>query len=129
MIVVDSAAVVDVLTNVPGCEALRSHLAGEELHAPALLDFELVSALRGLTLAGRITPARATDALTDFDAVPIHRWEAGDALRRRAYSLRENLTAYDAAYVALAEALGCDLVTRDARLARSSGHGASIIVR
>lgn len=129
MIVVDSAAVVDTLTGWKGCEQLRNCLAGQELHAPALLDFEFVSALRGLTLGGRLTAARANDALTDFEALPIHRWEAGDALRRRAYSLRENLTAYDAAYVALAEALECELVTRDARLARSSGHAVPITVR
>jgi predicted nucleic acid-binding protein len=129
VIVVDSAAVVDALTGLQGCEKLRDRLADEELHAPALLDFELVSALRGLTLAGRLSAARANDALIDFEALPMHRWPAGDALRRRAYSLRENLTAYDAAYVALAEALGCELVTRDARLARSSGHAVPITIR
>ncbi len=129
MIVVDAAAVVDALTGMQGCQELRNCLAAEELHAPALLDFEFVSALRGLTLAGRLTATRANDALTDFEALPIHRWVAGDALRRRAYSLRENLTAYDAAYVALAEALQCALVTRDARLARSSGHAVPITVR
>ncbi len=129
MIVVDSAAIVDVLTGVQGCERLRECLTGEELHAPALLDFEFVSALRGLTLSGQLSPARASDALTDYEALPILRWDAGDALRRRAYSLRENLTAYDAAYVALAEALACELVTRDARLARSSGHAVPITVR
>jgi predicted nucleic acid-binding protein len=129
VIVVDAAAVVDVLTGAPGCENLRDHLAGEELHAPELLDFEFVSALRGLTLAGRLTVARAGDALSDLEALPIQRWAAGDALRRRAYSLRDNLTAYDAAYVALAEALECELVTRDARLARSSGHAVAIVVR
>lgn len=129
MIVVDCAAVVDVLTNAPGCERLRACLAMEELHAPGLLDFEFVAALRGLTLARHLSPGRALDALTDFEDLSIHRWEFGGALRRRAYSLRDNLTAYDAAYVALAEALQCDLVTRDARLARSSGHSVSIIVR
>ncbi|MEZ5124194.1 MAG: type II toxin-antitoxin system VapC family toxin [Solirubrobacterales bacterium] len=129
MIVVDTSAVVDALTGVPGCDELRSHLAGEELHAPALLDFEFVCALRGLTLAGRVSATRANDALIDFDALPIYRWEAGPSLRRRAYSLRDNLTAYDAAYVALAEALECQMVTRDARLARSSGHAVPIVVR
>lgn len=129
MIVVDAAAVVDVLTGLNGCEPLRDCLVGQELHAPALLDFEFVSALRGLTLGGHLSAARAGDALTDFEALAIHRWHAGDALRRRAFNLRENLTAYDAAYVALAEALECELVTRDARLARSSGHSVPITVR
>ncbi len=128
MIVVDCAAVVDALTAVEGSDALRAFMAGEELHGPALLDFEIVSALRGLTLGGRITAARAQDALTDYEDLPLHRWHAGDALRRRAFSLRGNLSAYDAAYVALAEALECRLVTRDERLARTAGHAAQITV-
>jgi predicted nucleic acid-binding protein len=128
VIVVDCAAVVDALTAPTGTEELRQRLAREELHAPALVDFEFVSALRGLTLAGRLSAARAQDALTDFEDLPLHRWEAGDALRRRAYALRDSLSAYDAAYVALAEALECELVTRDARLARSGGHAARITV-
>lgn len=129
MIVVDSAALVDALTAVEGSEDLRAELGAGELHAPTLLDFEIVSALRGLTLGGQLSAARAQDALTDFDDLPIHRWPSDAALRRRAFSLRANLTAYDAAYVALAEALECPLLTRDARLARSSGHSATIRVR
>ena len=129
MIVVDAAAVVDALTAVGGSDGLRAALASEELHAPALLDFEVVSALRGLTLSGKISATRAEDVLTDFEDLPIHRWPAGDALRRRAFSLRHNLSAYDAAYIALAEALECPLLTRDARLARSTGHTARVVVR
>src|SRR5687768_12626585 len=101
VIVVDCAAVVDALTAPTGTEELRQRLAREELHAPALVDFEFVSALRGLTLAARLSAARAQDALTDFEDLPLHRWEAGDALRRRAYALRDSLSAYDAAYIAL----------------------------
>jgi predicted nucleic acid-binding protein len=93
------------------------------------LDFEVVSALRGLTLGGQLSTARAQDALTDFDALPIRRWPSAAALRRRAFSLRRNLTAYDAAYVALAEALKCAVLTRDTRLAHSSGHSVEIRVR
>ena len=59
----------------------------------------------------------------------FQRWPSADALRRRAFQLRDNVSAYDAAYVALAEALDCTLVTRDGRLARSSGHYAHIEVR
>ncbi len=129
MIVVDSAAVVDALTGVAGTDDLRAYLAANDLHAPSLLDVETVSALRGLTLAGKLSPARSQDLLTDFDDLPIQRWPFADALRRRAFQLRDNVTAYDAAYVALAEALDCPLLTRDARLARSGGHGARIEVR
>ena len=96
--------------------------------APALIDYEFVSALRGLTRGRHLSAGRAGDALTDFEVLPVHRWEAAAALRRRAFGLRENLTAYDAAYVALAEGLGCALVTRDERLARTRGHDVSIVV-
>lgn len=129
MIVVDSSAVVDALTAVAGTDELRAHLARDDLHAPTLVDFEVVSALRGLTLRGHLSATRAQDVLSDFDDLPIHRWPSADALRRRAFQLRDNVSAYDAAYVALAEALNCPLVTRDSRLARSSGHSAQIEVR
>lgn len=129
MIVVDSAAVIDVLAAVEDTEALRSELAAEELHAPTLLDFEVVSGLRGLTLAGHLSAARAEDLLTDFNDLPVQRWPSADSLRRRAFQLRHNVSGYDAAYVALAEALDCPLLTRDARLAKSGGHAARIQVR
>ncbi|MGL4175954.1 MAG: type II toxin-antitoxin system VapC family toxin [Dermatophilaceae bacterium] len=128
MIVVDSAAVVDALTAVPGSDDLRAELADEDLHAPALLDYEVVSAIRGLNLGGHLSAARAQDALADFDALPVQTWPGAAELRLRAFALRHNLTAYDAAYIALAEALECPLVTRDARLARSTGHGAQVRV-
>ncbi|KAA8958683.1 type II toxin-antitoxin system VapC family toxin [Mycobacterium sp.] len=129
MIVVDCAALVDALTGFEGAEELRADLADEELHAPTLLDFEVVSALRGLTLGGQLSTARAHDALTDFDALPIRRWSSSAALRLRAFTLRNNLSAYDAAYVALAEALECPILTRDTRLARSRGHNVEVRVR
>lgn len=129
MIVVDSAAVVDVLTAVEGSEDLRDELAEEELHAPMLLDFEVVSAIRGLTLGGHLSAARSRDALADFEDLPVHRWPSSASFRLRAFDLRDNLTAYDAAYVVLAEALECDLVTRDTRLSRSNGHSVEIRVR
>lgn len=129
MIVVDSAAVVDALTAIEGTEKLRAYLAAEELHAPTQLDYEVVSTLRGLTLGGHVSAARAGDLLTDFDDLPVQRWPFVDGLRRRAFQLRDNVSPYDAAYVALAEALECPLLTRDYRLARSSGHGAHIEVR
>lgn len=119
---------IDALSVVAGTDELRAHLATEDLHAPSLIDFEVVSALRGLALRGHLSTARAEDLLTDFDDLPMQRWQSADALRRRAFQLRDSLTAHDAAYVALAEALDCPLVTRDRRLARSSGHGAQIEV-
>ncbi len=129
MIVVDSAAVVDALTAVEGTDELCAHLAAEDLHAPTLLDFEIVSALRGMSLGGQLSVARAEDALTDFDDLPIQRWASADALRRRVFQLRSNLSSSDAAYIALAEALDCPLLTRDARLAMSGAHAARVEVR
>ena len=101
----------------------------DSLHAPSLLDYEVVSALRGLTRGGHLGIPRAQDAFTDFDALPITRWSSAPALRRRAFSLRDHLSAYDAAYIALAEALQCPLLTRDTRLARAYGHDVEVRVR
>lgn len=129
MIVVDCSAVVDTLTAAPGTDLLRARMAGDELHAPQLLDHEVVSALRGLTLAGHLSVARAEDALTDYDDLVVARWPAADALRRRALQLRHNLSAYEAAYVALAEALECPLLTRDSRIGKAAGDVVQIEVR
>lgn len=129
MIVVDSAAVVDALTALDGTDDLRALLASQDLAAPALLDYEVLSALRGLTRGGHLDVTRAEDVLTDFDELAIQRWPSGDALRRRAFQLRDNVSAYDAAYVVLAEALECSLLTRDERLARASRHLIAVDVR
>jgi predicted nucleic acid-binding protein len=128
VIVIDSTAVVDALTAVPGTDALRSRIAGETLHAPYLIDYEVVSAVRGLLRGGHLSEPRARDVLSDFEELTVDRWPASDPLRRRALQLRHNLSAYDAAYVALAEALECALVTRDRRLARAIGHSARVEV-
>ena len=126
MIVVDAVAVVDALTGLGDAQSLRERLEVEELHAPTVLDYEVVSSLRGLTRGRILSVARAEDLLADFEDLPVRRWPFADALRRRVFQLRDSISAYDAAYVALAEALDCPLVTRDARLARSSGHHAQI---
>ena len=104
-------------------------MTAEELHAPMLIDFEVVSALRGLTLGGHLSATRAEDLLGDLEDLPVRRWAAADPLRRRAFALLDKLSSYYASYVALAEALDCPLLTRDARLARPAGHAAKIEVR
>jgi len=129
VIVVDCAAVIDALTAVEGTDDLRALLAGEELCAPTLLDFEVVSALRGMTLRGALPVSRAEDTLTDFEDLAILRWWSHDTLRRRAFQLRDNVSAYDAAYVVLAEALDCPLVTRDLRLAKAIEYLITVDVR
>lgn len=129
MIVVDSSAVVDALSAVEGADQLRAYLAAEELHAPALIDFEIVSTLRRLTRKGDLSAARAEDLLSDLEDLRLQRWPLADPLRRRTFALRDRLSAYDASYVALAEALDCPLLTRDGRLARAGGHAARVEVR
>ena len=129
MIVVDCSAVVDALLGAPEVGELVELLSAEDLHAPELLNDEVVAAARGLVMGGRLEASRAEDLLADFAELPIEQWSAEASLRRRAFELRRNMSAYDAAYVSLAEALRCPLVTRDRRLARSSAHAAQVLVR
>lgn len=97
----------------------------EQLHAPHLLDVEITQALRRLVQLGDITSARAQQALDDHTAFGIDRHGHEDLLPHM-WELRESINAYDAAYVALAEALDAPLLTCDAKLARSHGHRAKI---
>ncbi len=117
MIVVDASVLAPALVDdgAAGARA-RERLIGERLAAPELIDLELTSVLRNLTRAKKMTVRRALDALDDLGDLPLER--AGHRhLIRRCWELRENLTTYDAAYVALAELLSVPLVTADARLA------------
>jgi predicted nucleic acid-binding protein len=125
MLVVDTSAVVAALTGRPPTTALLERLGSDaDLAAPHLLDVELLHALRRLVLGGRLSEDRAADARDDFAALAVARY--GHAvLADRVWELR-GLTAYDAAFVALAELLDAPLVTCDARLAGSSGHHATV---
>jgi predicted nucleic acid-binding protein len=97
----------------------------ESLHAPHLLDLEVAQVIRRYWRAGELTSRRAEEVLTDYRDLRIER-HSHEPFLRRIWELRENLTAYDAAYVALAEGLGAPLVTRDARLAAAPGNHALI---
>jgi predicted nucleic acid-binding protein len=101
-------------------DAARGRLRGEDLAAPELLDLEVVSVLRGQLIAGALDARRADLALNDLSVMPLTR-APHLALLPRCWELRENLTSYDASYVALAEALDVPLVTGDRRLARAPG--------
>lgn len=121
MIVVDASVLAPALADdgADGDQA-RARLRGEVLTAPELIDLEVPSVLRRLLRTGRMPARRADLALSDLLALPLQR-VSHRALLRRCWSLRENLTTYDAAYIALAEMLDLVLVTSDARLARAPG--------
>lgn len=99
----------------------------EVLHAPHLLDVEVAHVLRRLEQAGTLSSVRAEEALDDLRALRIVRHPTL-VLLDRVWALRRNLSAYDALYVALAEALEAPLVTTDQRLSRAPGHAARVIV-
>lgn len=127
MIVADASVIVDILLRVPGVEALDARLfdSGESLHAPHLVDVEVAHVLRRYGVRGELSEARGISALALLQRLPLKR-HAHDPLLQRMWTLRQNLSAYDAAYVTLAEGLDATLFTRDARLARSAGHHARI---
>ena len=128
MIVVDTSAVIGVLAGQPRVTRLVDRVVNDgDLHAPHLIDVEFQHALRRLVVAGAINDDRAADARMDFADLTIVRYPHV-SLADRMWELRHNVTAYDAAFLALAEALGAPLVTCDARLARAPGHVASVEV-
>ena len=122
MIVVDAGVVANAVGDdgADGRQA-RVLLGGAgDLAAPDLVDVETLAVLRRRWLAGTLTARRFSVAIEDLQALPIDR-HATLPLLRRAYALRANVSAYDAVYVALAEAFACELVTIDGRLARAAG--------
>lgn len=127
MIIVDASAALEVLLRTPAAAVIEERLFAdpESLHAPHLIDLEVAQVLRRYEAAGQIASERGQAALADLADFPIRRYPHGFLLPR-IWELRGNLTAYDAAYVALAEALDARLLTRDARLAAAPGHRAQI---
>lgn len=127
MIVVDSSAVLEVLVGDTPDTALVSRLAGSELHAPHLIDVEVLHALRVLMTRRVAAIDRIEAARQEFSMLAITRYPH-TPLRERIWQLRDNLSAYDAAYVALAEALTMPLVTSDKPIARAAGPRAVVEV-
>ena len=129
MIVLDASAALELLLGTDPGIRLGARLLGENerLCAPHLLDVEVAHVLRRYERSGDLTSARAKAALVDLAELPIVRY-AHAPLLLRMWQLRSNLTAYDAAYVALAEALECPLWTFDSKLAAAPGHRAQIEV-
>ena len=127
MIVVDASALVEVLLRTPAANTVRDRLFSPEqtLQAPHLIDIEVAQVLRRYAASGQVEPGRCRDALDDLFDFPLDRYPH-DLLLRRVWELRHNLTAYDAAYVALAEVLDARLVTRDRGIAAAAGRDATI---
>jgi predicted nucleic acid-binding protein len=126
--VVDCSIIIRLLSSRDGDDLLRQRLA-RTVHAPALIDAEISSVVRGLTITAkpnlRITPDRAEQMLADYAGLRIARHPM-QPLQARVFELRDNLTAYDAMYVALAERLALPLLTDDAKLAAAPGHHVDI---
>mgnify|MGYP000651520740 CR=1 FL=1 len=127
MIVLDASAALELLLRTEAAEAVEARLFGrnESLHAPHLLDIEVAQVLRRYAISGVATPERCRAALDDLADLPLTRYPH-DVLLPRVWELRGNLTAYDAVYVALAEALDAPLLTRDRRLSNAPGNRARV---
>jgi predicted nucleic acid-binding protein len=127
MIVLDASAAVDWLLQTPAGQRIedRIYSRNETLHTPHLLDLEVIQVLRRLARQGVVAVRRADEAVRDLLDLRITRYPHL-VLLPRIWQLRHNFSAYDAAYIVLAEKLGAALVTRDSRLASASGHAAPI---
>jgi predicted nucleic acid-binding protein len=129
MIVVDASAITELLlqTELGTQVERRLYRDDEDLHAPHLLDVEVLSALRRLVRAGEVPLRRAEEAIEDLGLLRVTRHGHLD-LASRVWDLRQNVTAYDAVYLALAESLAAPVVTCDRPLRAAAGHSARIEV-
>lgn len=127
MIVADASAVLELLLGTDAAARVAARLLDREeaVHVPHLLDVEVAQAVRRYTISGDLDAKQGARVLADLLDLPLHR-HPHTVLLHRAWELRRSVTAYDAMYVALAEALGAPLLTRDRKLARAHGHRARI---
>ena len=129
MIVIDASAVWELLRLGPSRLRLMELVLGPgaSVHAPDLVNAEVLHVLRRHARSGEVTLERSDEMRQDFADLPIHRYPTWP-LVERAWALRDNFTAYNAMYVALAEALGATLVTADRALARASTQATAVEV-
>ena len=129
MIVADTSAIIEALLNTAAGAVVSGHLLkpGQTIHVPHLTDVEVVQVLRRYARTGFMGAARARQALEDYSDMPLVRYPHAPLLPRM-WQLRQNASAYDAAYIALAEALGATLVTCDRALGSIPGHRAAVLV-
>jgi predicted nucleic acid-binding protein len=128
LIVLDASAAVSIFLNIgPEAGRIRQRIVqpDETLHVPHLFDVEVLHVLRRHSLSGDLSESRGRLALSRLSSMRLTRYPHASFVRR-IWELRHNLTAYDAAYIALAEALDAPLVTVDARLAQAAGHNAAV---
>ena len=126
MLVLDTSAIVEVVAGRAPSPLLVDRLADDgDLHAPHLIDVEVLHVLRRLTFTGALSDDRAQDARTDFADLALLRYPH-EHLADRVWELRHNLTPYDGVFIALAEALDAPLVTCDVRLAAAPGIGVDV---
>ena len=129
MIVVDASALLEFLLQTPLGTRVEARLFrhDDEFHVPHLVDVEVVQGLRHLVRKGEVSSGRAAEAIADLTELDLHRHAHVDFLGR-AWMLRDSISAYDATYVALAEAIDAAIVTCDGPLAKATGHRARIEV-
>jgi predicted nucleic acid-binding protein len=127
VIVADASAVIELLLNTAAGRSAADRLLdpSETIAAPHLLDVEVLQVLRRYALSGELDGERGRQAVEDLNDLPILRYPH-DPFLPRMWELRQNVTAYDAAYIALAEAMDATLLTRDERLAAAPGHRAMV---
>lgn len=127
MIVVDASVVLDILLRSADASLLEDRVLDptEVVNAPHLIDVESAHVLRRYAALGELSNERGREALADLADLPIERF-GHTLLLPKIWQLRNNVTAYDAAYIALAEALSCPLLTRDERLANAPCHNVSV---
>ena len=129
MIVLDASVLVEALLRRPSAAAILDRVTDRDvtLHAPHLIDIEVAHAIRRLTLKDEITASRGQYAIEQLEQFPVERYPH-QALLTGIWARRHSLSAYDAAFVTLAEVLDAPLLTRDRRLAAAHGHNARIEV-